>query len=124
MSLSLKYRLCPHCSRSLNIKTFKEHKRLFYCEQSGSWMLSNKAYDSGSDSSDISIEPGEASPEALCEDTMNDELSSSDMDMSDEAPDGTSQPLTFGSDCRTACHGQPSVDAGMSYTVVISPLWT
>ena len=30
-------------------------------------MLSNEAYDSGSD---ISTEPGEASPGALCEDTM------------------------------------------------------
>ena len=62
MSLSLKYKVCPHCSRSLNIKTFKEHKRLFYSEQSSTWIISND--DSDGDSSDISIEPGEM-PESV-----------------------------------------------------------
>ena len=95
MSLSLKYKVCPHCSRSLNIKTFKEHKRLFFSEKSGTWIHSNKNYDSGSDSSDISIEPGETSPpEPLYEETMNDGEFSSDIDMLDETPDGISQPST------------------------------
>lgn len=65
MSLSLKYKVCPHCSRSLNIKTFKEHKRLFYSEQSSTWTISNYD-DSDGDSSDISIEPGEM-PECVQE---------------------------------------------------------
>ncbi len=112
MSLSLKYKLCPHCSRSLNIKTFKEHKRLFFSEQSGTWILSNESYDSGSDSSDISIEPGETPPEALYEYTVNDDDDqfSSDMDVPDETPDGISQPLT--SDYSSSQHDHPN-DTGM-----------
>ena len=95
MSLSLKYKVCPHCSHSLNIKTFKEHKRLFFSEQSGTWIHSNDNYDSGSDSSDISIEPGETSPpEPVYEETMSNGEFSSDMDMLDETPDGLSQPST------------------------------
>lgn len=62
MSLSLKYKVCPHCSRSLNIKTFKEHKRLFYSEQSSTWIISE---ENDGDSSDISIEPGDS--ESVCE---------------------------------------------------------
>lgn len=55
----------------------------------------NKDDDSGSDSSDISIEPGEMPPEAFrgTVDDDNDQFSS-DMDVPDELPNEISQPLT------------------------------
>ena len=67
---------------------------------------------SGSDSSDVSIEPGETPPEALYEHTVNDDDDqfSSDMDVPDKTPDGISQPLT--SDFSSSQHDHPS-DTGM-----------
>lgn len=76
-SLHLKYKVCPHCSRSLNVKTFKEHKRLFFSEESSTWIV--ETHDTDTDSS---IEPGDSEIESLHDDMVtHEQLSSSDMDM-------------------------------------------
>ena len=107
--------MCPHCSRSLNIKTFREHKRLFFSERSGTWILSNENYDSGSDSSDISIEPGETPPsQPPYEEVISDGGEfSSDMDVLDETPDLISQPSTSSD----SSHPHQADDTGTSDTV-------
>ena len=83
MLRSLKYKVCPHCNRCLNVKTFKEHKRLFFSEESSTWIVETRDH-SDTDSSDISIEPGADSEmeEGLHDNVMNQEqFSSSDMDI-------------------------------------------
>lgn len=51
----LTHKLCPHCNKQLNIKTYKEHKRLHFHESSRSWYKSTPTLEcDGSDSSEIS----------------------------------------------------------------------
>ena len=33
----LSHRHCPHCNKVLNVKTFKDHKRLFFDRDTKSW---------------------------------------------------------------------------------------
>lgn len=37
---SAKSQLCGHCNLNLSLKTFKKHKRLYYCNSDGKWLLS------------------------------------------------------------------------------------
>jgi hypothetical protein len=97
----------------LNVKTFKEHKRLFFSEESSTWIVA-ETRDSDTDSSVISIEPGDSEMEEGLHDNMmnHEQFSSSDMDMdvfpetSDKAPQPSAR---SSSDC------DPSLS--------ISPTW-
>lgn len=31
------HKICPHCSKELNLKTYRDHKRLFFNESSNIW---------------------------------------------------------------------------------------
>ena len=112
MLRSLKYKVCPHCSRSLNVKTFKEHKRLFFSEESSTWIV--ETHDTDTDSSDISIEPGDSEiEESLYDDMMTHEQpSSSDMDMDvfPEASDSSKVPQP--SAISSSDSSQPHSDTG------------
>ena len=33
------HKICPHCNKEINIKTFKDHKRLYYNEVSKTWIV-------------------------------------------------------------------------------------
>lgn len=33
----LSYKVCPHCQKELNIRTYKDHKRLYFNEETKSW---------------------------------------------------------------------------------------
>lgn len=33
------HRVCPHCDREINIKTYREHRRLYFNETSRSWFV-------------------------------------------------------------------------------------
>ena len=54
----LSHKICPHCDRELNIRTYKEHKRLYFHEESNSWYKTGvQNITSDSDSSDITPPP-------------------------------------------------------------------
>ena len=36
-------RICPHCSKSVSVKTYKAHRRLFYDFSEDRWLLSNSS---------------------------------------------------------------------------------
>ena len=37
------YRICPHCDKQLNLKSYKAHRRLYFDSQSKSWLLTSVA---------------------------------------------------------------------------------
>ena len=63
------YKYCPHCNKQLNLKTYKEHKRLHFDESSRMWYTVES-----DDSSEIS------SPE---DDRSSSSSESSNMDYSE-----------------------------------------
>ena len=36
------HRICPHCDKELNIKTYRAHRRLYFDSQSKSWLMAGK----------------------------------------------------------------------------------
>ena len=36
------HRICPHCDKELNIKTYRAHRRLYFDSQSKSWLIAGK----------------------------------------------------------------------------------
>lgn len=50
------YKLCSHCHKELNLKIYKEHKRLYYDPVKKSWVKDDKCDAQGDDqsSSDLS----------------------------------------------------------------------
>ena len=36
------HRICPHCDKELNIKTYRAHRRLYFDSQSKSWLKAGK----------------------------------------------------------------------------------
>lgn len=53
------HRICPHCSKELNIKTYKEHRRLYYDSSTSKWYVVEKTEplieNDSSSSSDTSL---------------------------------------------------------------------
>lgn len=45
------YKLCPHCSKEMSIKKFKEHERLFYDSCSRKWCVEEKDKSDSDESS-------------------------------------------------------------------------
>ena len=39
--LRLTHRYCPHCQKECNVKTYKEHKRLFFNSDTMSWYVAS-----------------------------------------------------------------------------------
>ena len=37
------HKVCPHCKKELNLKTYKDHKRLYYDISSNTWLASQAA---------------------------------------------------------------------------------
>ena len=37
--ISVTHRLCPHCDKELNMKSYKHHRRLYFDTQSKSWLM-------------------------------------------------------------------------------------
>ena len=48
------YKWCPHCSKQLNIKKYKEHERLFYDQERKVWVKEGTTSDEESISSELS----------------------------------------------------------------------
>lgn len=36
----LGYRVCPHCSKTVSTKVYKDHKRLYYSKSENTWIVS------------------------------------------------------------------------------------
>ena len=55
--IRLTHKYCPHCEKECNIKTYKDHKRLFFNHDSKSWYCegtsSTRATDGDGDSSSL-----------------------------------------------------------------------
>lgn len=47
------YRICPHCDKELNLKKFREHKRLYYDCDAKQWCKQERK-DCSSDESELS----------------------------------------------------------------------
>ena len=54
LKLASMYKVCPHCDKNLNMKTYKEHKRLYFDDQLKVWHCSPESDSGDSDSTDIS----------------------------------------------------------------------
>ena len=65
-TLPVTHKLFPHCSREVNIKTYKAHKRLYYDPITGEWQVQDEkdTYESSSEESDSSLEDYIASVKA------------------------------------------------------------
>ena len=48
-----KYRVCPHCGKELNLKKFREHKRLYYESGTKQWCKQDRM-DCSTDESELS----------------------------------------------------------------------
>ena len=46
-----RYNVCPHCNKELNIKRYKEHKRLYFNEVTKQWMVEDQPKSLGDGSS-------------------------------------------------------------------------
>ena len=47
----LSHKWCPHCGKELNIKTYKEHKRLYYNESTKEWLGNDSESEASTDMS-------------------------------------------------------------------------
>ncbi len=47
------YKYCPHCQKQCNIKTFREHKRLYFNFETNSWVNSLDLLPKNSLASDV-----------------------------------------------------------------------
>lgn len=75
------HKLCPHCNKQLNLKSYMEHKRLHFDESSKCW---HKVELDDSDSSSI-VSPPDCDEQ--CSDfSLESQLSVQDCDTSLEAP--------------------------------------
>ena len=45
----LTHRVCPHCNREINIKTYRDHRRLYFNEMSKSWLVAPASCSTMSD---------------------------------------------------------------------------
>ena len=54
----LTHKYCPHCGKDCNIKTYRDHKRLFFNRDSKSWYCEsfNAAQEATEDSSSLGSE--------------------------------------------------------------------
>ena len=69
------HKICPHCNKEINIKTFKDHKRLYYNEVSKTWIVqsvSKRTISYESDSSECSLPP--SMPELSESEEQSDEV--------------------------------------------------
>ena len=69
------YKICPHCNKEINIKTFKAHKRLYYNDVSKAWIVqsvSKRTISYESDSSECSLPP--SMPELSESEEQSDEV--------------------------------------------------
>ena len=53
----LLYKVCLHCNKDLNIRTYKDHKRLYYNEESNCWYHTTDALRDECDESSSDISP-------------------------------------------------------------------
>jgi len=82
----LSHRVCPHCDRELNIRTYKEHKRLYFREYSNSWYKTVNVEQSADDSDGSEITPP-PSPPADCRLSSSSAESMADEDELDPSED-------------------------------------
>lgn len=68
--MSLSHKLCPHCGKELNIKTYKEHKRLYYNDSTKEWLRTEPTlFESDSEAStDMSLPGDNDSPAKMLSD--------------------------------------------------------
>ena len=85
----LAYKFCPHCGNELNIRSYKDHKRLYFDEETNSWFQESKSVIPGYSSDELSPPPSpiqqpmliESSPEPvpdITEESMEDLILPSD----------------------------------------------
>ena len=55
--LRIERRHCPHCVRSVSLKTFKMHKRLYYDGECDKWLVSGGSHNEPHELS-LESEPG------------------------------------------------------------------
>ena len=71
----LSYKVCPHCQKELNIRTYKDHKRLYFNEEIKSWFqtpVGNRDSEiSPPPSPDAEVLPG-PSPISVLEEPVDD----------------------------------------------------
>lgn len=63
------YRVCPHCSKTVSTKVYKDHKRLYYSKSDNTWIVSTLltcAAVSSDEEADLPSPPPSAS-EGTCE---------------------------------------------------------
>ena len=95
----LTHRRCPHCGKVLNIKTFKEHRRLYYDDATKLWTTNEDLFLPTTRSASNNAEPcsGAASitpMESVSRDLdeNSDELSESDLDLGSISDADAEQP--------------------------------
>ena len=56
------YKLCPHCHKELNLKRYKEHKRLYFNDDTKQWLKEESRATVSESSSDFSsLDEGDVS---------------------------------------------------------------
>lgn len=99
LRLRNRYHLCPHCNKNLNIKRFKEHKRLYFNESSKQWIFEGRSKESGEDSNSDSFssldecDTGELSnPTLSTQEAQMSDLDEFTKDQSEPVAGGASEP--------------------------------
>lgn len=58
--LCVQRRICPHCNKSVSLKTYKMHKRLYYDQECDNWFVSGYSHHYSNESKSSS----ESEPES------------------------------------------------------------
>jgi len=73
--LKLLYKFCPHCQKQCNIKTYKDHKRLYFNVETKSWLTATSCNSASAKYSAIPEEVAYDSDSSLSHDSDADDQS-------------------------------------------------
>ena len=94
------YSICPHCKKELNIKRYKEHKRLYFNKDTKQWIVDDSGAKSSSVPEDSSSsdcfssldegDTGDLNNLAMQQEEINSDMMMYDLDdLTEHSSDGT-----------------------------------
>ena len=56
MKRALSHKFCPHCKKSCNIKTYREHKRLYFSQDLNHWYATDYTTNSEEEAEELDLD--------------------------------------------------------------------
>lgn len=111
------HRLCKHCNKTLNVKTYKEHKRLYYDQATRHWYQAQEEHEEASPTSQVAphlddtcASGNESDLDIFSgDDSMAEDLNEGDLDL----PEPGKEPAAAASNLRSDAGSRTPTEAGL-----------